>query len=53
MIKDIEGVSRVIFGFSKNPEVDGEGVKLEYDLENTDLNFLRNLFKKLLSLVLL
>ena len=44
MLKDIEGISRRIFGFSKNPDIDGEGVEIEYDLKTLDLNWLRNLF---------
>lgn len=44
MLKDIEGIGRNIFGFSKTPKIDGEGVQVEYDLKPLDLNWLRKLF---------
>jgi hypothetical protein len=44
MLKDIEGTERGISGFSKTPDVDGEGVQVEYKLHNIHLNFLRKLF---------
>jgi hypothetical protein len=44
MLKDFEGLSRMIIGFSKTPEIDGEHVQIDYDLKPLDINWLRNIF---------
>jgi len=44
MLKDIEGLSRTIDGFSKFPEVDGQDLKICYSLKPLDLNWLRKIF---------
>ena len=44
MLKDIEGLSRLIIGFSKTPDKDGEDVKIVYHLKSLDLNWLRKMF---------
>ena len=49
MLKDIEGISRSIFGFNKKQKKDGSiegGVQIEYDLKPLDLNWLRKLFNR-------
>ena len=44
ILKDVEGMCRIIVGFSKNPEVDGEELKVDYDLKPMDLKWLQKLF---------
>ncbi len=44
MLKDIEGLSRKIIGFSKISKIDGKNIKIAYKLKPLDLNWLRKMF---------
>ena len=45
IIKDVEGIDRYVIGFDKVPDEDGDHhQKIEFNLKEIDLNFLRKIF---------